>query len=133
MAVSAKSSNDGNATGEGENNPAGNQQLGRYTVLKPVGAGAMGVVYAAYDPELDRRVALKLIKAGLYDDAVAQRFLSERQSLAMMEHPAIAKVFEAGATAVIQPGGSIRDAEIIKAANAAGIAMVFTGTRHFRH
>jgi phosphoribosylaminoimidazolecarboxamide formyltransferase / IMP cyclohydrolase len=40
---------------------------------------------------------------------------------------------EAGATAVIQPGGSIRDAEVIAAADAAGIAMVFTGTRHFRH
>jgi len=40
---------------------------------------------------------------------------------------------EAGATAVIQPGGSVRDDEVIKAADAAGIAMVFTGTRHFRH
>jgi phosphoribosylaminoimidazolecarboxamide formyltransferase/IMP cyclohydrolase len=40
---------------------------------------------------------------------------------------------EAGATAVIQPGGSIRDDEVIKAANEAGIAMVFTGMRHFRH
>jgi phosphoribosylaminoimidazolecarboxamide formyltransferase / IMP cyclohydrolase len=40
---------------------------------------------------------------------------------------------EAGATAVIQPGGSVRDAEVIKAADEAGIAMVFTGTRHFRH
>jgi phosphoribosylaminoimidazolecarboxamide formyltransferase/IMP cyclohydrolase len=39
----------------------------------------------------------------------------------------------AGATAVIQPGGSMRDAEVIAAANRAGIAMVFTGTRHFRH
>jgi phosphoribosylaminoimidazolecarboxamide formyltransferase/IMP cyclohydrolase len=40
---------------------------------------------------------------------------------------------EAGATAVIQPGGSVRDAEVIKAADEAGLAMVFTGTRHFRH
>jgi phosphoribosylaminoimidazolecarboxamide formyltransferase/IMP cyclohydrolase len=40
---------------------------------------------------------------------------------------------EAGATAVIQPGGSIRDAEVIAAADQAGIAMVFTGMRHFRH
>jgi phosphoribosylaminoimidazolecarboxamide formyltransferase/IMP cyclohydrolase len=40
---------------------------------------------------------------------------------------------EAGAAAVIQPGGSLRDAEVIAAANAAGIAMVFTGQRHFRH
>jgi phosphoribosylaminoimidazolecarboxamide formyltransferase/IMP cyclohydrolase len=40
---------------------------------------------------------------------------------------------EAGATAVIQPGGSMRDDEVIKAADEAGVAMVFTGTRHFRH
>jgi phosphoribosylaminoimidazolecarboxamide formyltransferase/IMP cyclohydrolase len=40
---------------------------------------------------------------------------------------------EAGATAAIQPGGSMRDEEIIKAADDAGLAMVFTGTRHFRH
>ena len=42
-------------------------------------------------------------------------------------------VAEAGATAVIQPGGSMRDAEVIEAANKAGLAMIFTGTRHFRH
>jgi phosphoribosylaminoimidazolecarboxamide formyltransferase/IMP cyclohydrolase len=40
---------------------------------------------------------------------------------------------EAGATAVIQPGGSVRDAEVIKAADDAGLAMIFTGVRHFRH
>ena len=40
---------------------------------------------------------------------------------------------EAGATAVIQPGGSVRDAEVIAAADEAGVAMVFTGMRHFRH
>ena len=43
------------------------------------------------------------------------------------------QVAEAGATAVIQPGGSLRDGEIIKAADDAGLAMVFTGMRHFRH
>jgi phosphoribosylaminoimidazolecarboxamide formyltransferase/IMP cyclohydrolase len=42
-------------------------------------------------------------------------------------------VARAGATAVIQPGGSVRDAEVIEAANKLGIAMVFTGVRHFRH
>ncbi|MBL4692753.1 MAG: bifunctional phosphoribosylaminoimidazolecarboxamide formyltransferase/IMP cyclohydrolase, partial [Magnetovibrio sp.] len=40
---------------------------------------------------------------------------------------------QAGATAVIQPGGSIRDQDVIEAANSAGVAMVFTGMRHFRH
>jgi phosphoribosylaminoimidazolecarboxamide formyltransferase/IMP cyclohydrolase len=42
-------------------------------------------------------------------------------------------VSEAGATAVVQPGGSVRDAEVIDAANEHGLAMVFTGARHFRH
>jgi phosphoribosylaminoimidazolecarboxamide formyltransferase/IMP cyclohydrolase len=42
-------------------------------------------------------------------------------------------VAEAGATAVIQPGGSVRDAEVIAAADRLGLAMVFTGIRHFRH
>jgi phosphoribosylaminoimidazolecarboxamide formyltransferase/IMP cyclohydrolase len=42
-------------------------------------------------------------------------------------------VVEAGATAVIQPGGSVRDAEVIETANRLGVAMVFTGVRHFRH
>ena len=40
---------------------------------------------------------------------------------------------QAGATAIIQPGGSVRDAEVIAAADEAGVAMVFTGVRHFRH
>ncbi|MDP9052449.1 MAG: bifunctional phosphoribosylaminoimidazolecarboxamide formyltransferase/IMP cyclohydrolase, partial [Acidobacteriota bacterium] len=42
-------------------------------------------------------------------------------------------VAAAGATSVIQPGGSVRDAEVIEAANRLGVAMVFTGIRHFRH
>ncbi len=50
-----------------------------------------------------RRVALKLIRAGMYDESVAQRFQAERQSLAIMDHPAIAKVFDAGATPQGQP------------------------------
>ena len=52
---------------------------------------------------MKRRVALKVIKAGQYDDAALQRFDLERQTLAIMEHPAIAKVFDAGATAEGQP------------------------------
>ena len=45
---------------------------------------------------LERQVALKLIRAGLYDDSLLRRFQAERQSLALMDHPAIAKVFDAG-------------------------------------
>ena len=47
--------------------------------------------------------------------------------------PALTVLADAGAACVIQPGGSIRDAEVIAAANERGIAMVFTGVRHFRH
>ncbi|WP_433975527.1 tetratricopeptide repeat protein [Tunturiibacter lichenicola] len=78
--------------------------IGPYRLIKKLGVGGMGQVWLAEQTEpVRRRVALKLIKAGLYDDTIAQRFLSERQSLAMMEHPAIAKVFDAGATSAGQP------------------------------
>ena len=64
----------------------------------------MGQVWLAEQTEpVRRRVALKLIKAGMYDASVVQRFQAERQSLAIMDHPAIAKVFDAGTTAAGQP------------------------------
>jgi eukaryotic-like serine/threonine-protein kinase len=79
-------------------------RIGPYRLIEKLGVGGMGQVWLAEQTEpVRRRVALKLIKAGLYDDTIAQRFLSERQSLAMMEHPAIAKVFDAGATSAGQP------------------------------
>jgi tetratricopeptide (TPR) repeat protein len=77
---------------------------GRFKLLEPLGEGGMGQVWSAEQiMPVRRQVALKLIRAGMYDPSVAQRFRSERQSLAMMDHPAIAKVFEAGATALGQP------------------------------
>src|SRR5262245_42907915 len=60
--------------------------VGRYLVLQPLGAGGMGVVYTAYDPELDRRVALKLVKSGR-GEREAQRLLREAQALARLAHP----------------------------------------------
>lgn len=64
----------------------------------------MGQVWLAEQTEpVRRQLALKLIRGGLYDDAVVQRFESERQSLAVMNHPAIAKVFDAGSTKDGQP------------------------------
>ena len=64
----------------------------------------MGQVWLAQQTEpVRRQVALKLIKAGMYDASTVQRFKAERQSLAIMEHPAIAKVFDAGTTATGQP------------------------------
>ena len=76
--------------------------IGPYQLLEKLGEGGMGQVWLAEQTSpVKRRVALKLIRSGIYDSAVARRFESERQSLAIMEHPAIAKVFDAGST----PGG----------------------------
>jgi eukaryotic-like serine/threonine-protein kinase len=78
--------------------------IGPYVLVKKLGEGGMGQVWLAEQTSpVKRQVALKLIKSGLYDSAVIQRFEAERQSLAMMNHPAIAKVFDAGSTADGQP------------------------------
>ncbi len=76
----------------------------RFLLVRKLGEGGMGQVWLA-DQTLPvrRQVALKLIKAGMYDESVVQRFQSERQSLAIMDHPAIAKVFDAGTTPQGQP------------------------------
>jgi non-specific serine/threonine protein kinase/serine/threonine-protein kinase len=74
-------------------------RIGRYRIVAAVGRGGMGDVYEAeQESPLRRRVALKLIKTGMDTRAVVARFESERQALAMMDHPAIARVFDAGAT-----------------------------------
>jgi eukaryotic-like serine/threonine-protein kinase len=76
----------------------------RFELIRKLGEGGMGQVWLAEQvAPVRRQVALKLIKAGMYDEAVVQRFQSERQSLAMMDHPAIAKVFDAGTTSQGQP------------------------------
>src|SRR5580700_8080011 len=73
--------------------------IGPYRLTQMLGAGGMGEVWRAEQTEpIHRVVALKLIKAGMDTRAVVARFDSERQALALMEHPNIAKVFEAGAT-----------------------------------
>jgi eukaryotic-like serine/threonine-protein kinase len=78
--------------------------IGPYRMIRELGVGGMGQVWLADQTEpLHRKVALKLIKAGMYDAEVGQRFQAERQSLAIMDHPAIAKVFDAGATPAGQP------------------------------
>ena len=89
-----------------ETQPAPSQftTIGPYRLIRELGVGGMGQVWLADQTEpVRRRVALKLIKAGMYDAAVGQRFQAERQSLAIMDHPAIAKVFDAGATPAGQP------------------------------
>jgi eukaryotic-like serine/threonine-protein kinase len=76
----------------------------RFLLIRKLGEGGMGQVWLAEQTEpVRRQVALKLIKAGMYDETIVQRFQSERQSLAMMDHPSIAKVFDAGATPQGQP------------------------------
>src|SRR5215813_2759044 len=80
------------------------KQIGPYRLLKELGVGGMGQVWLSEQTEpVHRQVALKLIRAGMYDGSTVQRFKAERQSLAIMEHPAIAKVFDAGTTAAGQP------------------------------
>jgi non-specific serine/threonine protein kinase/serine/threonine-protein kinase len=76
----------------------------RFQLVRKLGEGGMGQVWLAEQiVPVWRQVALKLIKAGMYDEAVLQRFKAELQSLAIMDHPAIAKVFDAGATPQGQP------------------------------
>src|SRR5438093_6125149 len=75
------------------------QKIGRYQLLERVGEGGCGVVYVAEQTEpVRRRVALKVIKLGMDTKAVIARFEAERQALAMMDHPNIARVLDAGAT-----------------------------------
>ncbi len=77
---------------------------GRYTLLEKIGEGGMGEVWVAKQSEpVKRKVALKLIKPGMDSRAVLQRFEQERQALAMMDHPNIAKVLDAGITPTGQP------------------------------
>src|SRR6516162_2252310 len=74
-------------------------KIGRYKLLQKIGEGGCGVVYVAEQEEpFRRRVALKVIKLGMDTRAVIARFEAERQALALMDHPNIAKVLDAGAT-----------------------------------
>ena len=74
-------------------------QIGPYKLLQQIGEGGMGVVYMAEQKEpVKRRVALKIIKPGMDTRQVIARFEAERQALAMMDHPNIAKVLDAGQT-----------------------------------
>jgi serine/threonine protein kinase len=87
-----------------QDNPLELKTIGPYQLIRKLGEGGMGQVWLAQQTApVERQVALKLIRAGMYDDAVVRRFQVERQSLAMMDHPAIAKVFDAGATTDGQP------------------------------
>src|SRR5258708_5489085 len=74
-------------------------RIGHYKLLQQIGEGGMGVVWMADQIEpVRRRVALKVIKLGMDTKQVVGRFEAERQALALMDHPNIAKVLDAGAT-----------------------------------
>lgn len=78
--------------------------VGRYKLLQEIGEGGFGMVYLAEQREpIKRRVALKIIKLGMDTRQVIARFEAERQALAMMDHPNIAKVLDGGATATGRP------------------------------
>src|SRR5271156_3989661 len=73
--------------------------IGRYTIIRRLGAGGMGIVYLAFDPELDRRVAVKLLQAavaaGIGSEGPA-RLVREAQVMAKLSHPNVITVFDVG-------------------------------------
>ena len=82
----------------------GGERIGPYKLLQQIGEGGFGVVWMAdQEQPVRRRVALKIIKLGMDTKEVIARFEQERQALAMMEHPNIARVFDAGATQYGRP------------------------------
>ena len=89
---------------EKTDSPAGSaiqhpKRIGPYSILDVLGEGGMGVVYLAEQRKpMRRRVALKVIKLGMDTKEVVARFEAERQALALMNHPNIARVYDAGAT-----------------------------------
>ena len=96
---------DTQATGaSGFSETSAGADIGPYHLLQSIGRGGMGEVWLAEQKEpVHRRVAIKLIKAGMDTREVVARFEIERQALAMMDHPAIAKVFDAGSTSQGRP------------------------------
>jgi tetratricopeptide (TPR) repeat protein len=79
------------------------EPLGRHIVLERLGAGGMGVVYAAYDPELDRKIAVKLIRGLGEDRAGAARLLREAKAMARLTHPNVITVHDVG----VLPDGQV--------------------------
>ena len=108
VALDARSGVDGTASAEStlpsDTVDTDDERIGPYRLLQKIGEGGMGEVYECEQTEpVRRRVALKVIKRGLDSKQVVARFEAERQALAMMDHPAVAKVFDAGTTARGRP------------------------------
>jgi non-specific serine/threonine protein kinase/serine/threonine-protein kinase len=99
MSGSAASGAAAPGAGAGSDPVSEGRMIGPYLLKRPIGEGGMGLVWEADQQEpIRRRVALKMVKRGMDTAEFIARFSSERQALAMMNHPAIAKVLDAGAT-----------------------------------
>jgi tetratricopeptide (TPR) repeat protein/predicted Ser/Thr protein kinase len=72
------------------------ERVGRFTIIEQLGAGGMGKVYAAYDPVLDRRIAIKFVPWRRSDDQGRQRALIEAQAMARLTHPNVVRVYDVG-------------------------------------
>ncbi|MCA9695093.1 MAG: protein kinase, partial [Myxococcales bacterium] len=72
------------------------RRVGRFALLRRLGAGAMGEVFSAYDERLDRRVAIKLVRPQLTGTSWQERMLREAQGLARLSHPNVVQVYEVG-------------------------------------
>jgi WD40 repeat protein/serine/threonine protein kinase len=95
---------DGRSTVAGDRLETGMVLAGRFKLLMPIGEGGMGTVWMAEQTQpVRRKVAVKIIKAGLDNQQVLARFDAERQALALMDHPNIARVFDGGATDAGRP------------------------------
>jgi len=77
--------------------PARGSQVGRFVVLERLGEGGMGTVFTAYDPVLDRKVALKLLQTALPEEGYRERLVREAQALARLTHPNVIAVHDVGA------------------------------------
>src|ERR1700690_3792237 len=87
-----------------DSEPLETKRIGPYKLLQKLGEGGYGVVYMAEQEQpIRRRVALKIIKLGMDTKNVIARFEAERQALALMDHPNIARVLDAGATGTGRP------------------------------
>ena len=95
---------DANVTIDGHQIEGPGTKIGRYELLEQIGEGGMGLVYLAEQKEpVKRRVALKIVKPGMDSKQVIARFEAERQALALLDHPNIAHVFDAGTTETGRP------------------------------
>ena len=85
------------AASSGASTLSAGQVIGRMVILSQLGAGGMGVVYSAYDPELDRKVALKVIRSEMgWSEEARTRLLREAQALARLQHPNVVAVHDCG-------------------------------------